>query len=273
MPARASVTAGAVDAGPTPRETGARRRTRVLVVLPAYNEERNIGSLLQRLDEAMADCRLQYEVIVVDDGSRDRTFDVLCDCARTLPLTVSRHRQNQGLGATIRDGLVLAAQTAQDDDIIVTMDADETHVPGLIGRMVQMIREGHHVVIASRYRPGSRTCGVPWHRRALSYAASWLFRLLFPTPGVRDFTCGYRAYRASILKTALAVYGDAFVNLTGFQAMVDIILKVRRLHAVFGEVPMILRYDLKGGASKMRVARTALQTLALIGKRRLGNYA
>jgi dolichol-phosphate mannosyltransferase len=254
-------------------ELGPRCRSRVLIVLPAYNEERNIAALVQSLDEAMADAYLPYEVIVIDDGSCDRTLEVLARCARDLPLTVAKHEHNQGLGATIRDGLTLAARKAHDSDIIITMDADATHTPGLIRRMVQMIHEGHHVVIASRYRHGSRTFGVPLHRRALSYAASWLFRTLFPIPGVRDYTCGYRAYRASILKSAISTFGDGFVNRSGFEAMVDILMNLRRLPvAVFGEVPMILRYDLKGGASKMRVTRTAVQTLILIGKRRFGIY-
>lgn len=114
---------------------------------------------------------------------------------------------NLGLGATIRDGLVAAAESAGDRDIIVTMDADDTHAPGLILRMVRMISEGHDVVIASRYRPGSRSVGVPFFRQALSYCGSWLFRIVFPIRGVKDFTCGYRAYRARVVRDALARYG------------------------------------------------------------------
>lgn len=253
-------------------ETSGRRRSRVLVVLPAYNEEANIGSLLDRLDESMGNAFLPYEAIVIDDGSRDRTGEVLSACAGKFPVTIVRHAQNQGLGATIRDGLVFAAQRAHQTDIIITMDADESHTPGLILRMVRMIQEGHDVIIASRYQPGSRTYGVPTYRRILSYGASCLFRILFPIQGVHDFTCGYRAYRAGILQKALATYGDHFIDLSGFQSMVDILLKLRRLPVIFGEVPLILRYDLKAGASKMRVARTAAQTFRLIFKRRLGNY-
>ena len=84
---------------------------------------------------------------------------------------------------------------------------------------------------------------------------------------------GYRAYRASVLHQALAMYGAHFIRLSGFQATVDILLKLRRLPIICGEVPMILRYDLKKGASKMRVMRTARQTLVLILRRRLGDYS
>jgi len=243
-------------------------RTRVLVVLPAYNEEANIGGLLTKIDDAMADSSLAYEVIVVDDGSRDRTFEVLTEFSKRIPLTVSRHEVNQGLGITIRDGLLLAGKLAGKDDIVVTMDADETHTPGLIFRMVQMTREGYDVVIASRYQHGARVYGLSAFRTFISYGASWLFRVVFPTRGVKDFTCGFRAYRGQVLAAAIAKYGENIVEVQGFQCMVDILLKLRKMDVIFGEVPMILRYDLKLGASKMRVVRTMRQTLLLVLKRR-----
>ena len=130
--------------------------------------------------------------------------------------------------------------------------------------------EGHDVVIASRYREGSRAVGVPLLRRVMSTGASWLFRTVFPIHGVRDYTCGYRAYRAQVLKDAIARYGDQFFDQDGFQCMVDILLKLSRMHLIFGEVPFILRYDYKEGSSKMNVGKTVRDTLGLMWKRRLG---
>lgn len=230
------------------RQTKARREIpKAVMVLPAYNEEADLGRLLESIDEAMTEAFLPYAVIVVDDGSRDRTPQIVEHYARKMPLTLAVHEINKGLGATIRDGLVLAATAASERDIIVTMDADETHCPGLILRMVRMIREGHDVVVASRYQPGARVFGLPFHRRLLSFGASLLFRIFFPTQGIRDFTSGYRAYRASVLRKALARYGQQFIEADGFQCMVDILLKLRNLEIVFGEVPMLLRYDQKQG--------------------------
>lgn len=203
-------------------------RTKVLVVLPAYNEEANIGGLLNRIDEAMAESNLPYEVIVVDDGSRDRTFEVLTEFSKRIPLTISRHEVHKGLGMTIRDGLPLAGKIGGKKNIGVTMDAGETHTPGLILRMVRMIQEGHDVVIASRYQPGARVYGLSIPRRFVSYGASWLFRIVFPTQGVKDFTCGFRAYRGSVLAATIAKYGENIVEVAGFQCTVDILLKLRK---------------------------------------------
>lgn len=242
--------------------------TRVLVVLPAYNEERDLGALLRRLDQSMHEDGLAYQVIVVDDGSRDATSRIATEHARYIPMRVERHDVNQGLGATIRDGLKVAVSLASDTDIIVVMDADNTHTPGLIRNMIRVIREGADVVIASRYQPGSYVRGLPLHRKVLSFAASILFRLSFPIPGVRDYTCAYRAYRASVLMEAFRRYGEDFVNQEGFQCMVDILIKLRRMDLIFREVPLILRYDLKEGASKMKVLRTITSTLGLMARRR-----
>jgi dolichol-phosphate mannosyltransferase len=245
------------------------RRKALAIVLPAYNEERNLGPLLDSIRDAMAEAAVPYRVIVVDDGSVDQTAEAVASRESSMPLLLVRHPRNQGLGPTIRDGLRLATELAGDGDVIVTMDADQSHNPGLIPRLLQAIHEGHDVVIASRYRPGSRVCGLPAARILVSLGASWTFRILFPTAGVRDFTCGYRAYRAALLKTALATYGDRFIEAEGFHSMAEILLKLRRLHPIFGEVPFILRYDLKEGATKMRVGRTIRQTLALVLRSRL----
>ncbi|MDZ4800967.1 MAG: glycosyltransferase [Bryobacteraceae bacterium] len=247
------------------------RSYKVIVVLPAYNEEENMPGLLDNLVETLTDASLDFEVIVVDDGSTDGTPEILAAYRDRMPLHTYRHERNEGLGATIRDGLFHASRCARPKDIIVTMDADETHAPGLILRMVRMVKEGHDVVIASRYQRGARVVGLSLHRRAISSAASLLLRILFPMPGVRDYTCGYRAYRAETLLKAIDMYGDRFVDQEGFQCMVDILLKLRRMPLVVaGEVPLILRYDLKKGASKMRIFETSWRTLKLLVARKFG---
>ena len=211
-----------------------------------------------------------YRIVAVDDGSTDDTPGILAAFRPTLPLEVIRHGENQGLGVAIRTGLMEALRLSSSGDVIVTMDADESHTPALIADMIRAIDHDVDVVIASRFQPGSECRGVPLHRRILSVGASILFRLLFPTLGVRDFTCGYRAYRVAVLQRAVDKYGDTLFEFEGFQCMVDLLLKLRTVAARFAEVPVVLRYDLKLGASKMRVFRTAIRTFHLAARRRLG---
>jgi dolichol-phosphate mannosyltransferase len=103
----------------------------------------------------------------------------------------------------------------------------------------------------------------------MSRGASWLFRVVFPIRGVRDFTSGYRAYRAGALQEVIREHGPGFFDQPGFQCMVDVLLRLRGRGLAFAEVPMVLRYDRKEGASKMRVWRTATATLRLMVRRRV----
>jgi len=241
------------------------------MVLPAYNEAENLPALLANLEGVFARlARLGHErqYVIVDDGSKDATPEVLRVHQQQLPIDVITHNPNQGLGPTIRDGLRRASELAADNDIVLSMDADNTHPAGLIHQMVQMILEGNDVVIASRYRPGARIVGLSLIRRWMSLGARMLFQVIMPIPGVRDYTCGFRAYRASGLKRAFAAYGDTFIEHRGFQCMADILLKLAPFELVMNEAPMVLRYDLKLGESKMRVSSTVANTLKLLLSRR-----
>jgi dolichol-phosphate mannosyltransferase len=242
----------------------------VIITLPAYNEAEALPALLLRVKEAMEEAGFDYRVIVVNDGSSDGTGAAVDALRGELPVERIDHEQNRGLGEAVRTGLLHALKQADDRDVIVTMDSDNTHTPGLIAGMVYGIREGNDVMIASRFRPGARIMGVPLYRRVLSVLASWSFRIAFPTPNVRDFTSGYRAYRAGLLRQAFETYGDSFVSQTGFSCMVDILLKLRKLGAIASERPLVLRYDFKYGISKMHVLRTMLDTASLLVRRRLG---
>ncbi|OGM02165.1 hypothetical protein A2115_01485 [Candidatus Woesebacteria bacterium GWA1_41_8] len=240
------------------------------IVLPAFNEEKTIGPLCETMAFVMKENGLPYKVIIVDDGSSDSTAKAVRSFTKKMPVVLVRHKVNRGLSEAIKTGLLTALKRAKSEDIIVTMDSDNTHTPGLILRMTRMIREGNDVVIASRYLSGSRVRGVPFFREVLSLGGSILFRILFPIKGVRDYTCGYRAYRAKILTEAFDYYGEEFVNRPGFSCMVDILLKLRHLDVIVSEVPLILRYDLKESLSKMKIGKTIKETLALIVERKLG---
>jgi dolichol-phosphate mannosyltransferase len=234
----------------------------VYAALPAYNEEVGLQAIIPAFHREMCECLVAHQIIVVDDGSTDGTYQ----SARDGGAVYVRHQINQGLGRTIEDALRHASTLAHPGDVIVTMDADNTHPVDLIPYMLSRIEEGYDVVIASRYRPGSRTVGLSWFRQAMSYGARALFQVLCPIPGVRDYTCGFRAYRAEALKRAFA--NGPVVTERGFASMAEILLRLRKLDLRMCEVPMVLRYDLKDGASKNRIGSTILATLRVAWRNR-----
>jgi dolichol-phosphate mannosyltransferase len=236
----------------------------VVLALPAYNEEAGLPLVLESFRRAVGEAGYEIRAVVVDDGSTDGTPEAIREWPERIPVESMRHASNRGLGETIRDALRLAARSAAPEDIIVTMDADNTHPPELILQMIPRIQEGYDVVIASRYRQGADVVGLSGFRHLMSFGARVLYQAFFPIRGVRDYTCGFRAYRAGVLQEAFQRYGDALVTERSFASMAEILLKVARTGARMCEVPMVLRYDLKGGASKMNVPRTVAKTLGLM---------
>jgi dolichol-phosphate mannosyltransferase len=242
------------------------------VMLPAYNEAEGLPSLLDKIKQVFATNGQPYHVIVVDDASTDDTSEIAIAAGQDMPLTLVRHQENQNLPGALRSGMMKAIEMGDSGDVIVTMDGDDTHPPGSINCLLQKISEGYDIVTASRYQIGSRVMGVPLNRVLMTWGARMLFRVAMPIPGVRDYTCGYRAYRFDVLRDTMEHYGDQFVSEKGFSCMADVLLKMRRFKYVFGEVPLLLRYDQKQGVSKMAVGRTVSLTLKLLLKRRFSGY-
>ena len=120
------------------------------------------------------------------------------------------------------------------------------------------------MVIASRYAPGGEEVGLTRLRQFLSRGASFLLTLTVPVRGARDYTCGFRLYRAATLRRAAAAWGDALIEEAGFTCMAELLLKLGRGGARVAESPLILRYDLKEGASKMKMMRTISRYFTLI---------
>jgi dolichol-phosphate mannosyltransferase len=233
--------------------------------LPAYNESASISDLLDRIAEVSEAEGWRYEIIVVDDGSADDTGAIAADRAPTIPVTVLRNEPNQGLGRTIRRALRAAAELSVGDDVIVTLDADLTQDPGYVPSMLARLDEGFDVVIASRYRKGSGVEGLSAFRTMLSYVASGLVMLVRPIGGVRDYSCGFRVYRAETIREAFLRDDDDFVSESGFACMVEIAERLRG-HADFSEVPIVLRYDAKRSESTIRILPTIGAYFRVIAK-------
>ncbi len=239
---------------------------RIFVTLPAYNEERSLPPLLEAFGRVIGETpRHTWRLIVVNDGSLDATAEILERYVAVFPIRVVEHQRNRGLGEAIKTGLRAALEEAEDSDVIVSLDADNTHPPDAIPPMVETIEQGEaDLVIASRYRPGSRQVGVPLFRRFLSLGARILFRVFLGLRGVRDYTCGFRAYRAELVRRAFERYGEGLITRLGFACTDELLVHLATLHPVIREVPFVLRYDRKQGRSKLQLGVTVLETLRML---------
>ena len=235
----------------------------VYYVLPAFNEEKSLPNLLHRITNLNIAHDVKVNVIVVNDGSSDNTAKAASKTSRNLHLTIVNHETNMGLGQAVQTGIKEALANAADNDIIVIMDADDTHDVTLLDEMITQIEDGADIVIASRFVEGGDDKSAPPFRRLLSRGASVVFKTLLPLNKIKDFTSGYRAYRVKTLKKASIHYGETLINEQGFACMVELLLKLRHWSPSIIEIPFKLRYDRKLGASKLKLTKTLMQYLKL----------
>jgi len=230
----------------------------IWVVLPAYNEQDSLPKLLPKIAGTLQG--KPYRMVVVNDGSCDSTAAVLEGFKNTLPLDVVPHVINRGLGETERDGFEYAALQCDPADVIVRVEADDTHEPSYIFSMIEKLEQGYDVVNTSRFQPGGGQLGVDGYRAAISRMANLFMQFMFGIPGTRDYSCGFRAYRAQIIQDAISIFGNHFIQLRGlgFTSTLEMIVKLHLLGARFAEVPFVLRYDQKQGNSKMVSSITTL---------------
>ena len=237
---------------------------RIFIGLPAFNEEIAIQEVLKKIESLTKFTPDRFGVIVYNDGSTDSTVEIAKLFAHRIPLTVIGTTENCGLGAALRGLVNYVVAIGSKEDILVIMDCDDTHNPEQIMTMIKAIDDGHDIVIASRFKSKALTFGVPLRRRLTALGAMLLFKTLRPILGVLDYTCGYRAYRVSLLSAAHARFGNELITETGFACMVEFLLKLSALRPKVFEIPLILRYDLKPTASKMDVGSNIVQLLRLV---------
>lgn len=158
------------------------------VVVPAYNENGRIVPTLRSITAYLAPQPYRWEILVVNDGSRDDTAIQVERLQGSVPhLQILHHDRNQGKGAAIRSGLLAA-----HGEVTLFCDADGATSIEELEKLLAPLGKGAHFVVGSRRLRGSRVVSKqPWFRRFMSGVYPWLCRFLVH-PGVRDVTCGFK---------------------------------------------------------------------------------
>jgi glycosyltransferase involved in cell wall biosynthesis len=222
------------------------------VVVPVYNEQDNVGPLLEEIQDALAGLGRPYEVILVDDGSTDQTAARLAEATARFPaLRVVRLRGNFGQSAALAAGFDLAR-----GELVATMDGDRQNDPADIPRLLATLDEGYDVVSGWRQRRQDPF----WSRRVPSQAANALISWI---TGVRlhDYGCALKVYRREILRD-IQLYGEMHRFLPAL---------ARWVGASIGELP-VGHWPRRSGASKYGLGRTIRVLLDLMTVKFLMSY-
>ena len=180
----------------TPDTTDERPSLRTLVIIPTFNERENLPLILGRLHEARPD----VHVLVVDDDSPDGTGQLADELASAQPdrIHVMHRTTKDGLGAAYLAGFGWGL--AREYSVLVEMDADGSHAPEQLHRLLDAVDAGADLAIGSRYIEGGMVRNWPRRRKALSKTANTYSRLMLGMD-IHDITAGYRAYRREVLRT------------------------------------------------------------------------
>jgi dolichol-phosphate mannosyltransferase len=224
----------------------------VLVIIPTYNERENIR------DAAAAVRRQGYDLLIVDDGSPDGTGVIADELSNADDGIHVLHRSTkEGLGPAYTAGFARALEL--EAEIICEMDADFSHDPKDLPRLVAAVEDGADLAIGSRYVAGGGTEGWPWHRELLSKSGNAYAALMLGIQ-VKDATAGFRAFR----DTTIRKIDPAACEASGYGFQIEMAWRTERSGLKITEVPIIFR-DRIYGESKMNRS-IAIEAIALITK-------
>ncbi|MBT2227501.1 polyprenol monophosphomannose synthase [Nonomuraea sp. NEAU-A123] len=229
---------------------------RILIVIPTYNERDNVVMITERVRAAMPDAH----VLVVDDNSPDGTGEIADELAATDDHIHVLHRVGkEGLGAAY----IAAFRWGLDEgyNVLVEMDADGSHQPEELHKLLEAVADGADLSIGSRWVPGGKVVNWPASRELLSRGANIYTRLMLGM-SVRDATAGFRVYRAATLEKI----GLADVESQGYCFQVDLTLRTTKHGLRVVEVPITF-VERTVGTSKMssRVMAESFWRIAVWG--------
>ncbi|MFN3550367.1 MAG: glycosyltransferase family 2 protein [Endomicrobiia bacterium] len=240
-------------------------------LLCAYNEEKNILSLIKNIKDSF---KYEHKIVVVDDGSTDNTVYELKKF-HSGDIFIISHKKNLGLGYALKTGFLYIIENLNlhPKDIIITMDADNTHPAELANSMVEKIIDGYDIIIASRYQPQSKQYKVAFYRKLISFIARIVLRTIFPYKNLKDYTSGYRAYSAKIIKQLYQKFKENFIEEKNFVVQIELLTKLFLFSPKIYEIPFCLRYDRKYGKSKLKIVKNILSYVKFLIKKFLKRYS
>ncbi len=219
-------------------------------VMPAYNEEANIGFMIEEMDRVLSSITDDYEIIVVDDGSKDGTAQRVLEKASLHPkVRLIRHEKNKGYGAAVYSGI-----TAATKELIFFTDSDRQFKLDELKNLLPLIGEAD---LVAGYRPKRMD---PWYRVLFGWGWSFLVTILFGYT-VRDIDCAFKLFRREVIEKVgpqIQSFGATF--------SAEFLVRAKRAGFKFREVPVTHLPRLAGQqtGARLNVITRAFKELFLL---------
>ena len=211
------------------------------IVIPAFNEARRIAATLDRLCAYLGGQPLDWEIRIVDDGSADRTREIVDAASRENARIVLQPEPHRGKGGAVKAGLLAAR-----GDYRFICDADLSMPPAELPRFLPPALERFDVAIGSREGAGARRVGEPWRRHVVGRIFNFAIRTLV-VPGIADTQCGFKMFTAGSVQ---AIFPH--VTLDGWAFDVEVLCIARALDLRVVEVPIEWHHRAESQISVLR---------------------
>ncbi len=235
---------------------------KISVIIPTYNEESNVPTLLQSTHDILRAASQIHELIVVDDGSKDSTRIRVRELQKTIPEIILIERDTErGLASAMVRGYNEA-----HGEYLAAMDADLAHDPEYLPRMIRLLDDGEaDFVIGSRYLPGSRFEGKPLLNKITSLVGQFLVKIILQIQ-VKDTSNNYRVFKKSVWeKIKDKLHPDGNIMLT------EIVYLAAKNNFIIQEVPIIYR-ERRAGKSKLNIFKETFRFFKNILRIKRGGY-
>jgi len=234
------------------------KQKEITIVIPAYNEESNISSTLEDIKLYIEKSDYSYELIIVDDGSSDKTVEIASSHKDSFDsFSLIENRKNRGKGYSVKQGMLRAK-----GKYVLFMDADNSTRIDQIEKLIQAIDGGNDVAIGSRRVPGAQIdTSQPFYRIFLGNIYIILSKILIGS-SVSDYNCGFKLYKNEVVD---CLFKPLTMNNWSFDS--ELIYLVKKYNLKIKEVPV--RWEDKQKTSKVKPLRDGINSLLSLIKIRI----
>lgn len=234
----------------------------ISVIMPAHNEAQNLSSAIKETVTTLENCGLGYEVVVIDDGSKDGTYEKALSIAKEQEnIKTFGYKKNMGKGYALKYGFQFA-----QGNLVLFLDADLDLSPPPISIFLDYMREsGTDIVVGSKRHPLSKV-GFPFSRRILSKGYSLLIKILFNVY-ITDTQVGIKLFRREVLEQ---VFPKVLVKRYAFD--IELLANATRLGYTIAEAPIELKYHYDSGINLIAIWRILWDTMATFYRMKILRY-
>lgn len=223
----------------------------IYLLAPAFNEGENLTYLAKSVQKTL---KSGYQLIIVNDGSQDNTFEVAQKLSRKYSIIPLGYQTNRGPGYAFNFGIKHFLKISNNSDILVTLEADNSSDLSVLFKMKALLKK-YDAIVASPFGKHGKFIGVSLPRQILSHGYQIFLSSIFRIKGANSYGNFFRGYNREILSRAQKLYGKDLITEHGFSCSAELLIKLNSIGAKITSIQSSIDWTRKKGKSKMKISK------------------